>query len=85
MRAVLHFFDNNGLAGGTAPIQRTIVPYWKDAIGLGRIVCHTKSKTKMLETVTDLLMTNLSLTTGSHQARLLQKVISTMVSIHLSQ
>jgi hypothetical protein len=26
------------------PIQRTIVPYWKDAIGLGSIVHHTKSK-----------------------------------------
>jgi hypothetical protein len=26
------------------PIQRTIVPYWKDAIGLGSIAHHTKSK-----------------------------------------
>jgi hypothetical protein len=26
------------------PIQGTIVPYWKDAIGLGSIVHHTKSK-----------------------------------------
>ncbi len=26
------------------PIQRTIVPYWKDAIGLGSIIHHTKSK-----------------------------------------
>jgi hypothetical protein len=25
-------------------IQRTIIPYWKDAVGLGIIVCHTKSK-----------------------------------------
>jgi hypothetical protein len=25
-------------------IQRTIVPCWKDAVGLGSIVCHTKSK-----------------------------------------
>ncbi len=25
-------------------IQRTIVPYWKDAFGLGSIVHHTKSK-----------------------------------------
>ncbi len=27
-------------------IQRTIVPYWKDAVELGSIVCHTKSKKK---------------------------------------
>ncbi len=26
------------------PIQRTIVPYWKDVIGLCSIVHHTKSK-----------------------------------------
>ncbi len=26
------------------PIQRTIVPYWNNAIGLGSIVHHTKSK-----------------------------------------
>ncbi len=25
-------------------IQRTIVPCWNDAIGLGSIICHTKSK-----------------------------------------
>jgi hypothetical protein len=25
-------------------IQRTIVPYWNNALGLGSIVCHTKSK-----------------------------------------
>jgi hypothetical protein len=37
-------FDNDELAGGTTPIQRTIVPYWKDAIGLGSIIHHTKSK-----------------------------------------
>ncbi len=28
------------------PIQRTIVPYWKDAIRLGSIVCDTKSEKK---------------------------------------
>ncbi len=37
-------FDNDELAGGTTPIQRTIVPYWKDAIGFGSIIHHTKSK-----------------------------------------
>jgi hypothetical protein len=37
-------FDNNELTGGMTPIQRTIVPYWKDAIGLGSIVHHTKSE-----------------------------------------
>jgi hypothetical protein len=37
-------FDNNELAGRTTFIQRTIVPYWNDAVGLGNIVCHTKSK-----------------------------------------
>ncbi len=26
------------------PIRRTIVPYWKYAIGLGSIIHHTKSK-----------------------------------------
>ena len=25
-------------------IQRTIVPYWNNAVGLGNIVCHTESK-----------------------------------------
>jgi hypothetical protein len=25
-------------------IRRTIVPCWKDAVGLGSIICHTKSK-----------------------------------------
>ncbi len=25
-------------------IRRTIVPYWNDAVGLGSIVCHTKSE-----------------------------------------
>jgi hypothetical protein len=34
--------DINELAGGTTLILRTIVPYWKDAIGLGSIVCQTK-------------------------------------------
>ncbi len=37
-------FDNDELAGGTTPIKRTILPYWKDAIGLGSIVHHTKFK-----------------------------------------
>jgi hypothetical protein len=36
--------DNDELAGGTTLIRRTIVPYWNDAVGLGRIICHTKSK-----------------------------------------
>ncbi len=39
-------FDNDELAEGTTPIQRTIVPYWKDAIGLGSIIHYTKSKKK---------------------------------------
>jgi hypothetical protein len=38
--------DNNELAGGTIIIWRIIVPYWKDAVGLGSIVCHTKFKKK---------------------------------------
>jgi hypothetical protein len=37
-------FDNDELVGGTTPIQRTIVPYWKDAIGLSSIIHYTKSK-----------------------------------------
>ncbi len=43
IRAVLHSFDNE-LAGGTKPIRRTSVPYWKEAIGLGSIFCDAKSK-----------------------------------------
>jgi hypothetical protein len=39
-------FDKDELPGGMTPIWRTIVPYWKDAIGLGSIVFHTKSKAK---------------------------------------
>jgi hypothetical protein len=37
-------FNNNELARGMTPIQRTIIPYWKDAIVLGSIICHTKAK-----------------------------------------
>jgi hypothetical protein len=37
-------FDDDELAGGTIPIQRSIVPYWKNAIGLGSIIHYTKSK-----------------------------------------
>ncbi len=37
-------FDNNELAGGTTLIQKTINPYWNDTVGLGSIVCYTKSK-----------------------------------------
>jgi hypothetical protein len=58
----------NELARGTTVIQRTIVPYWNNAVGLGSIICHTKSKKKMMETATDLSMTNLLSTRGSHQA-----------------
>jgi hypothetical protein len=61
-------FDINEPAGGTTLIQRTIVPYWKDAIRFGSIICHNKSK-KMMETATDLLMMNLSSARGSHQAQ----------------
>jgi hypothetical protein len=66
-------FENDELAGGTTPIQRTIFPYWKDAIGLGSIIHYTKSKKKM-EMVSNLSMINLSLTRGSHQAQLLKEV-----------
>ncbi len=38
--------NNNELAGWMTLTQRTIVPCWKDAVGLGSIVCHTKSKKK---------------------------------------
>jgi hypothetical protein len=37
-------FDNDELARGMTLIQRTIVSCWNDAVGLGSIVCHTKSK-----------------------------------------
>jgi hypothetical protein len=37
-------YHNHELAGGTIFIHGTIVPYWKDAVGLGSFVCHTKSK-----------------------------------------
>ncbi len=37
-------FHNNELAGRTILIQRTIVPYRKDAFGLGSFDCYTKSK-----------------------------------------
>ncbi len=37
-------FHNNELARRTIRIQRTIVPYWKDAVGLGSFDCYTKSK-----------------------------------------
>ncbi len=36
--------DNHELPGWMTLIQRTIVPCWKDAVGLGSIVCRTKSK-----------------------------------------
>ncbi len=39
-------FNNDELAGGTTPIQRTIIPYWKDVIRLGSIIHYTKSKKK---------------------------------------
>jgi hypothetical protein len=39
-------FDNDELSGGTTPVQRTIVPYWKDAIRLCSIVHHTMFKKK---------------------------------------
>ncbi len=42
----LSFIDyhNHELAGRTIFIHGTIIPYWKDAVGLGSFVCHTKSK-----------------------------------------
>jgi hypothetical protein len=39
----------------------------------------TPSPKKMMETATDLSMTNLLLTRGSHRARQLQRVFQTMV------
>jgi hypothetical protein len=45
----------------------------------------TPSPKKMMETATNLLMTNLSSTRESHQAQLLQMVFRTMVSIRLFQ
>jgi hypothetical protein len=36
--------QNDELDGRTILIQRTIVPYWKDAVGLGSFDCYTKSK-----------------------------------------
>ncbi len=36
--------NNDELTEGTTPIQRTIIPYWKDAIGLSSIIHYTKSK-----------------------------------------
>ncbi len=64
---------NHELTGGTTLIQRTIIPWWRDAITFGSIVCHTKSK-KMIEMATDSSMTNLSLTRKSHRAQWLQRV-----------
>ncbi len=37
-------FHNDELAGRTILIRRTIVPYWKDAVGLGSFDCYTESK-----------------------------------------
>jgi hypothetical protein len=37
-------FDNNELSRGTTLIWRTIVSCCNNAVGLGSIVCHTKSK-----------------------------------------
>jgi hypothetical protein len=68
MRAMLIDFDNDEFAGGTTPIQRTIIPYLNNAIGLDSIVCHTKSTTT-IEMANDSLMTNFSSTRGSHQAQ----------------
>ncbi len=39
-------FHNNELAGRTILIQRTIVPYWKDAVKLGSFNNYTKSEKK---------------------------------------
>jgi hypothetical protein len=43
---MIHFIDyhNNDFAGQTIFIHGSIVPYWKDAVGLGSFVCHAKSK-----------------------------------------
>jgi hypothetical protein len=47
-------------------IQRTIVPYSNNTVGLGSIVGHTKSKNKMMEIATNSLMMSLSSTRESH-------------------
>jgi hypothetical protein len=45
MRAISFIdYHNDELAGRTIFIHGTIVPYWKDAVGLGSFVCHPKSK-----------------------------------------
>jgi hypothetical protein len=56
-------FHNNELARGTILIQRTIVPYWKEALVV------TPSPKKWMEMTTESSMMNLSLTRGSHQAQ----------------
>ncbi len=39
----IHYYKDE-LAGRTIFIHGTIVPYWKDAVGLGSFVCHAKSE-----------------------------------------
>jgi hypothetical protein len=39
-------FHNNELAGRMILIQRTIIPYWKDAVRLGSFDYYTKSNKK---------------------------------------
>jgi hypothetical protein len=58
-------FDNHELAGGTTIIQKTIVPYWTDAIRFAAWFV-TPSPKKMMATATDSLMTNLSSVRESH-------------------
>jgi hypothetical protein len=60
LQSELCFIDfDDELTKGTTSIQRTIVPYQKDAIGLCSIVCDTKTKKKVMKVATDSLMMNL--------------------------
>jgi hypothetical protein len=75
LQSELCFIDfDNELARGTTPIQRTIVPYWKDAIGLGGVISDTKSKKKAIKVAADSWMKNFLSMRGSHQARWLTKL-----------
>jgi hypothetical protein len=66
-------FDNDELAGGTTPIQRTIVPYWKEQLDSAASFI-TPSPKKNHGDGDQFVDNNLSLTRGSHQARLLKEV-----------
>jgi hypothetical protein len=64
------------------PFNEPSSPIGRTPLGLAALFMTPSLKKKVMEMATDLLMTNLSSTRGSHQARRLQKVILTMVNIH---